>query len=439
MITWQHILRFDYLTFLLASCLAAFGLVILYGATQDASGTNYLYSQLSRVLLGIVFLFLLLFIEYRFCIRYAPIFYILGLISLLLCFVPYIGYYNKGAYSWLNIAGLFRLQPSEFVKLATICMLARILSNRKDQWRDLWGVMRPLCIGIIPSFLILLQPDMGTAIVFGPITLIMMFVAGMPLSYFFILFSPLLCLLAISHDIIFILLWFGIMAGIMLMVYIRKIHWSVWMPFIAIGFVLYGLVFFKGETIWEKMPHHAKDRIVAYLNPDYDLRGVNWNIKQSKIALGSGGFWGKGIGEGTQGSFKFLPEPEHDFILPVLGEQTGFLGNVIVLGLFLLLLIRGLDTAMETKTMQGSLVATGIVALFFTHIFINVGMVTGVLPVTGLPLTFISYGGSFMLASMMGVGLLINIRMSTSSELLKDSFSEGRPTMSIPTEIREEF
>jgi rod shape determining protein RodA len=435
---WKILYRFDYLTFLLALCLAGFGLVVIGGAGGE-EGSGLFISQLKRVIVALTCLFIVVSVEYRFFVRYAPVFYGLALVGLIMCFIPVFQRSSHGATSWISIAGFMQIQPGELAKLATILMLARVLSTRKEQWNGLWGVMRPLLIGIIPALLVLVQPDLGTAIVFGPVTLIMMFVAGMPVTYFVILFSPALCLLGISHDIIYILIWLALMTGILLMAVLRQIHWSIWMPFLLISVVAYGMVFTKGESVWEKLPEHQKGRIVGYLNPEFDPSGTNYNINQSKIALGSGGFWGKGIGKGTQSNYKFLPEFKHDFIFSILGEQTGFLGSVIVLGLFLLLIIRGFDTAMETKTLQGSLIAAGVVSLFFTHIFINVGMVTGILPVTGLPLTFISYGGTFMLSSMIGVGLLINIRMRTTSELLKDSFSGGRPTMAIPTKIVDDF
>ncbi|MDX9752851.1 MAG: FtsW/RodA/SpoVE family cell cycle protein [bacterium] len=439
MIDWKIYYKFDFFAFILALCLAGFGLVIIAGATGDVEGDTLFVDQFQRVILGIFCLLAVTLVEYRTLVRFAPLIYILGLLSLLFCFVPYVGLWRKGAYSWVNIAGVFQIQPGEFAKLCTILMLTRILSTKKDQWQNLWGILRPLLIGCLPSLIILKQPDLGTAIVFGPITLLMMLVAGMPLAYFLILFSPLLGLFAISSDPLVFLCWLGCTMILLLVIYLKRIHWSIWVPFVSLGLLLYATIYLHGESIWEKLPPHQKGRIVGYLNPDFEPMSTNFNINQSKIALGSGGFWGKGVGKGTQTQLEFLPEYRHDFVFSALGEQVGFLGSGIVLGIFLLLIIRGLDTATETKTLQGALIATGIVSLYFTHIFINVGMATGLLPVTGLPLTFISYGGTFMLSNMIGVGLLINIRMRTSSELLKDSFSSGRPAMAIPSTIADDF
>lgn len=389
--------------------------------------------------MGIVFMLAILTIEYRHLLRYSLILYILSLGLLSLCFVPHVGFYVKGAYSWVRIVGPLQFQPAEFAKLTTILFLAKFLSARKDRWNNLWQVTAPILIGITPSLMILKQPDFGTATVFAPITLVMMYIAGMPAYYFIYLFAPALCLLGISHDILFILLWLGLTTSMILLALVRKIHWSIWVPFIFISVLAYVAVFQFGEKIWEKMPSHQQARILGYLDPDYDPTGHNFNINQSKIALGSGGFWGKGIGQGTQSKYDFLPEFKHDFVFSIVGEQVGFLGSSILLGLFLLLLIRGVDTAIETKTLPGSLIVTGVISLFFYHIFINVGMVTGLIPVTGLPLTFISYGGTFMLSNMIGVGFLMNVRMYTSTELMNDSYSGGRPTMSIPKDIKDDF
>jgi rod shape determining protein RodA len=431
--------KFDFITFSLLICLTGFGLFVISGATGETQDGGLFYSQFKRILLGFVCLFAILFVEYRNLVKYSPLLYLVGILGLLFCFVPGLQHISHGASSWINLFGFLQIQPGEFAKIATIFMLANILSSKKHSWDGLWGMIIPLLIGVFPAILILAQPDMGTAIVFGPITLIMMFVAGMPVTHLIILFSPVLCLLGITHDILFILLWISLITGLLLMAFLKQIPWTVWMPFLLIGVIAYGAIFHYGEDLWEKFPKHQRNRIVGYLNPDFDPLVTNFNINQSKIALGSGGFWGKGIGQGTQSKYRFLPEYEHDFVFSILGEQIGFLGSAIVLGLFLLLIIRGLDTAIVTKTLQGALIASGIVSLYFTHIVINVGMVTGLLPVTGLPLTFISYGGTFMLSNMIGIGLLMNIRMRTSSELLKDSFSAGRPTMRIPSEIPDDF
>ncbi len=434
----------DYLLLAITLALVTFGVITIAGAT--ASQESFIpwyeelwFSQACKVILGLIFLFIVLCVDYQLLIRYATLFYIAGLIGLVLCFVPFFSHFKNGAYSWIKIGGLPQIQPSEFAKITTILMLAKVLAAKKEQWYGFIDLMKPLAIGAIPSILIAKQPDTGTALVFVPITVIMMFVAGLPYSYLLLLISPIFCFLGISHDPIFILIWLSLMGIILLIVTLNKVPWSVYIPFLLLSFFSYFIVYEYGQAIWNEIPEYQKMRLIGYIQPETDLKNTNYNINQSKIALGSGGFWGKGLGKGTQSTLDFLPEHHHDFIFPVLGEQAGFIGSVILLVLFLLLLVRGLDTSVESKTIQGALIASGIVTLFFSHIFINVGMVTGLLPVTGLPLTFISYGGSFMLANMIGVGLIMNVRMRGQREMLKDSIFVSRSQMSLPAKISDDF
>ncbi|MBN2327496.1 MAG: rod shape-determining protein RodA [Candidatus Omnitrophica bacterium] len=421
----------DYVSLLLALGLASFGVVVLAGATQGTINSGLWLTQAQWIVIGLIMCVCTFLIDYRFFIKYAVVFYIIGIIGLLLCFAPYIGLYKKGAYSWIRI-GPKQFQPAEFAKLATILMLAKILGSRKEKWTGMLDILRPLFIGALPAMIILKQPDLGTAIVFGPVTLLMMFAAGMPFSYILLLFAPFTCFIGINHDIIAILIWLGIMGGLLLYSIFRKIPWTVWLPFLAISIVAYIAVFEYAETVWNQLRDHQKDRIVGYFNPEIEKKGLNWNIYNSKVALGSGGFWGIGLGKGTQSKLGFLPEYEHDFVFPTVGEQLGFVGGVSLLGLFLFLLMRALETSILSKTLQGSLIATGVAALFFSHISINIGMVTGLLPVTGLPLTFISYGGSFMLINMIAVGFLISIRMHTTKEIIEDNIMNNHPQLILP-------
>lgn len=429
----------DFIALILAISLAAFGVAALAGATYGSENEGLWTRQLIWLFIGLACLIGVLFIDYRILVRYATLIYILGLFGLLLCFIPQIGRLSHGAYSWIVLGGQ-SIQPSEFAKITTIIMLARVLAYQQESWNGILDIARPLAIGAIPSLLILRQPDLGTAIVFVPVTLAMMFAAGMPYTYLLIFASPLLGFLAISHDMLWVLIWIGLLSVLILVIVIYKTPWSVWLPFILISVGTYIVVFEHGQKIWDGISDYKKERILGYWNPEYDSKGANWNINQSKIALGSGGFWGKGMGQGTQSRFDFLPEFQHDFIFSTVGEQKGFVGGAVILGLFMLLIVRGLDTAVGSKTLQGSLIATGVISLFFAHIVINVGVVTGLLPVTGLPLTFISSGGSFMVASMMGVGLIVGIRMRGATEMIEDgSFLSGHSQMSLPKRIDDDF
>ncbi len=433
----------DFLTLGLALSLVAFGVAALAGATMSEEVGSIWQSrwvlQAQWAVLGLACAIGVLFLDYRWLIRYAWVFYIFGIIGLLLCFVPGLGHFTHGANSWVKIGSLPQIQTSEFAKLTTILLLAKVLASRKEQWHGLADILRPLIVGAIPSLLILKQPDFGTAMVFVPITLIMMFVAGLPLASLAVILSPVLCLFGINHDIVFILIWIGLMTGLIILVVVKKVPWTVWLPFFFVSLSAYTVVYQHGEKIWNEIDDYKKRRITGFLYPDVDLKHSNWNIYQSKIALGSGGFWGKGFGNSIQSQYGFLPEFQHDFVFPVVGEQKGFLGASILLGLFFLLIMRGLDTAVSSKTLQGTLISSGVVALFFSHITINVGMVTGLMPVTGLPLTFISYGGSFMLASLTGIGLLMNVRMRAATDMMDESFMVGRTQMVLPKQIPDDF
>ncbi len=430
------ITEIDYLTLLLAFLVLGLGLASITGATLSSAGGQWL-SQLKWAFLGLPFLFAVIFIDYRLLVRFAPLFYILGVIGLLLCFAPVIGHRSHGANSWLKV-GPLQMQPSEVVKLTTLLMLARWLGARKGQWDGLLDMLKPLTIGALPAMLILGQPDLGTAVVFGPMTLILMFVAGLPVTQLCLLLSPMFCILGAFHSIEIILLWVSGISALLLASVWNRVPWTLWLPLIALACSAYAGVYTYGETIWEKLPSHQQARIENYLNPEANRRDTGYNIMQSKIALGSGGFKGKGMGNSTQAEYEFLPEYEHDFAFSILGEQMGFIGGAVLLGLFLLLITRGVDTAMESFTLEGSLIATGVVSIFFAHIFINVGMVTGVLPVTGLPLTFVSYGGTFMLINMIGVGLLLNIRLQARRVEDPEARFTGRPPMALPTKVDDD-
>jgi rod shape determining protein RodA len=437
--------KIDYLSLLLMLSLVTVGILAIAGATTAEYTVDVIrdkplwVKQIAWALLGLVFLAGVVWVDYRLLIKYAPLLYILGIIGLILCYIPLFSHVSHGARSWVKLGIGPQIQTSEIAKLTTLLMLARFLSNRKAQWNGLQDVIIPLAIGAVPAVLILAQPDLGTAVVFIPMTLIMMYAAGLPHSYLLLLLAPASCIMAIIPGVIPFLIWISLIFSLLLSIAYFRVPWSIWLPALTVTILAYAAIYNYGPVMWEHVPEHQKNRIIGYMNPEFDPRNTNYHIIQSKIALGSGGFWGKGLGEGTQGILKFLPEFQHDFVFPIWGEQAGFVGGTILLVLFLLLLMRGIDTALHTRVMQGALIAVGVVSLFFAHILINVGMVTGLLPVTGLPLTFISYGGSFMVCSMMAVGLIMNVRLRNSVDLIKERFGSNRPAMELPKTISDDI
>ncbi len=383
------------------------GLLILAGATHERTGMEQLWVRQSAwVLIGFTGIAFCLLFRIETLLRFSWFFYFLGLGLLV---VALFSREIKGAHSWIFIPGVpIGFQPSEFMKVFTVLFLAHRLARRDGHIEGFWGLFEPLLIGAIPAVLVLAEPDMGTAMVYAPITLVLMYVAGLHPVYFVLLFSPFLGFLGIWVHPLYFLVWLILVCGVLIYAIVKEVTWPVLGTFglanigSYIGMRLFAL------SLWEKIPLHWKNRIYGYMDPSFDPQNINWNLNQSKIAIGSAGFWGHGWGQGTQSSLQFLPEVETDFVFSVLAEQWGFLGCGIFLLLIILLIVRGLTKAADSEHLAGSLVICGVMTLYASHVIINVGMSMGLLPITGLPLTFVSKGGSFMLTNLMAAGLVIS-------------------------------
>jgi rod shape determining protein RodA len=357
----RFIQNFDWFLFFLVILLIAMGTVNLYSATHlagEGHDTPLYLKQVYWTGLGFFFLFLVLFFDYHLLLSVAyPLYWIS--ISLLLG-VTLFGRSISGSQRWLTF-GPFSFQPSEMVKICLILALAKYFFvhelNRRYTLKDLWA---PLGMALLPALMIIKQPDLGTAIL----------------------------VLLISVTIFFFL----------------GISWK------TLIFSL-GSFFLFLPVSWFFLKDYQKKRILIFLQPESDPLGAGYHIIQSKIAVGSGGFWGKGFLKGTQGQLRFLPEQHTDFAFSVLAEEWGFVGSVILITLFLLLILLALNIARQSKDRFGMVVALGLCAGFFWQSLINIGMVVGFVPVVGVPLPFISYGGSSIIASLIGIGLLLNIHM----------------------------
>ena len=333
-------------------------------------------------------------------------FYGMALLSLLAVLVWGTG---GDAARWLNI-GPLRLQPSEFAKIASIIALARYLSDcSTDQVNQARHFIGTFMLCLIPMALIVRQPDLGTAISFGAPLLPMLYWAGMRRVYIFFVLSPLLSVVFSFEP-----LWQGA-APYLFAVFITGSNVAV---HLLIGRLLFTVALFLTNLasglvtvyLWDHfLRPYQKDRIMTFLDPESDRLGTGWNIIQSKIAIGSGGLTGKGFLEGTQTKYEFLPAAHTDFIFSVVGEELGFIGALITLGLFFFLIVRALYIGSVTKNRFYSLIAVGLGSMLAFHVFVNVGMTIGVMPVTGLPLPFLSSGGSSLLANLLAVGLLMHI------------------------------
>ena len=300
--------------------------------------------------------------------------------------------------SWIYIAGHAIGQPAEFAKLAVVLMLGRHLSSRRASPETLREVIPCCLIAGVPALLVLAQPDLGSALVFVGILFAMLFWAGTPASVLVFLASPVASLLLAFN----LWSWLGwiILLSIMLFV---------WRPYFWEGVAVLGansIMGFAALPVWRKLAPYQQNRLLTFLNPEADPQRAGYHAIQSKVAIGSGGWFGNGYLEGPQKRLAFIPEQHTDFIFAVLGEELGFIGVLVALVLFFVLFSILIRIARRTTDPFTSLVVFGILGLLFTHVFENVGMTVNVMPITGIPLPFFSYGGSFVLATALSIGLV---------------------------------
>jgi rod shape determining protein RodA len=299
---------------------------------------------------------------------------------------------------WLAV-GPVRVQPSEFAKIAVILMMARVLGTWREAPRTLWQLWKPIAVVMVPMGLVMLQPDLGTALVFASIMIAMLFWAGTPLPTLFFLISPVLGLFLSINT----LLWGAYIVVLALaMAFLYK-------PYLSEGITIMLANIVAGTValpLWNKLEPYQKNRFLVFLDPNIDPRGSGYNLIQSRIAIGSGGLTGKGFLDGTQKEGGFLPEQHTDFIFAVLGEEWGFLGVAAVLIAFGLIFWRLVRIAESSSDPFASLIPFGLFGSWFAHVLVNTGMTVGIMPITGIPLPFLSYGGSFLLVNLMAVAIV---------------------------------
>lgn len=355
--------NFDWVTFSLIILLSIIGIMTIYSATRPLLPTdqpNFHIKQIYWLLIGICALFLVTNIDYIWLSRFAYPLYGIGI--LLLFAVLIMGRTGMGAQRWLTI-GPISFQPSEIFRLIFIIVISRhfIIMHRDMSLTEFLKIF--LTFALIPLVILLKQPDLGTAIIL------------------MIIFLSLSLTKGLQKKIITLIIILGIIS----------------IPFL-------------GNIFWEGLKDYQKNRIVAFMEPNVDPAGIGYHINQSKVAIGSGGFFGKGYLKGTQGPFRFLPEKQTDFIFSVFAEEWGLLGSCILLLIYLTLILRGLDTAIKAKDEFGRLLACGVTFMFATYFVINIGMTLGMMPVVGIPLPFMSYGGTALLSNFIAAGVLINVR-----------------------------
>ncbi len=383
-----------------AVILIAIGSLVIFSINHNNINlTNYWCQHLVAGAVGVVIFLLLSRWNYQNLLSCHWLIYVLTNISLLM--VLWFGKIESGAQSWLGI-GNFNVQPSEFAKITLIITIGALLHSKPVQTAADIG---KILLVVFPTwFLILIQPDLGTAIVLIAITLGMLYWAGTPLSWLLLLCSPL-----ISAGI----LAFSIPAWLAWIVVIGFVGWwnspGVRFP-VTIGAVIINLVGGElGKIAWNFLHPYQRQRLVLFLNPDQDPLGGGYHLIQSRIAIGAGQVWGKGFLHGSQTQLNFIPEQHTDFVFSAVGEEWGFVGSAIVVLLFLLLCSRLFFLALNCRSNFGSLLALGMMCLILFQVFVNVGMTIGLAPVTGIPLPFLSYGRSALLAYMVGLGLVAAI------------------------------
>ena len=319
--------------------------------------------------------------------------------TLILCIIPFFLPRVEYTYRWIDL-GFFYIQPSEYLKCATVIVIAKYLSNHQLEVKDKSIIIIPSLLTILSAFIVLNQPDLGTAaIIFAPL-LPMLLWAGVSNFTIFLMIAPIITVIAASNIISFSL-WAFVMFCFFLTFQASVVN----------KFLLYFANIFTGlltPFLWNNLADYQKQRILTFLNPDLDPMGSAYHIIQSITAIGSGGLFGKGWGAGSQTQLKFLPVQESDFILSVIAEEFGFFGISIVMLLCFLLIKTLLDIAFRSSDYFASLVIIGLASILLSHIFINSAMTIGLMPVKGLPIPFISAGGSFLLSCFIMIGLVVN-------------------------------
>ncbi len=319
--------------------------------------------------------------------------------TLILCIIPFFLPRVEYTYRWIDL-GFFYIQPSEYLKCATVIVIAKYLSNHQLEVKDNSIIIIPSLLTILSAFIVLNQPDLGTAaIIFAPL-LPMLLWAGVSNFTIFLMIAPIITVLAASN-----IISFSIWAFVMFCFFMT------FQASVVNKFLLYFANIFTGlltPFLWNNLADYQKQRILTFLNPDLDPMGSAYHIIQSITAIGSGGLFGKGWGAGSQTQLKFLPVQESDFILSVIAEEFGFFGISIVMLLCFLLIKTLLDIAFRSSDYFASLIIIGLASILLSHIFINSAMTIGLMPVKGLPIPFISAGGSFLLSCFIMIGLVVN-------------------------------
>jgi rod shape determining protein RodA len=395
----------DPLLFALIVGLSAFGVAMVYSAgVMDVPFTlvaGLWRMQLLWFVLGLIAIPVILRIPVAWLERFTPPMYALAVVLLGLTLVIGTGVgTSEGVPRWIVI-GPIRIHTAEFSKIPIIMMLARVLGQWREPPTTLWALWKPIAIVAVPMGFVMLQPDLGSMIVLAFILIACLFWAGTPMRTMFFLISPALALFLAFNT------WI----------------WGAWMVIVGLAILAFRPRVAEGAAVvalnvaagtialpfWNSLATYQKNRILVFLDPTLDPRGAGYNLIQSQVAIGSGGLTGKGFLGGTQKRLAFIPEQHTDFIFSVVGEEWGFIGVAVILVTFGVVFWRMLRIAARTSDPFASLIPFGIFAAWFIHVLVNTGMTVGIMPITGIPLPFISYGGSFLLINLVGMAVVQRI------------------------------
>ena len=423
--------NYDYILLLATMALIVIGILFIYSSGVDAEGRLTSDEYQKQIIWAIIGFFLMLgvsFTRYNACRDLAPVIYFVTVVLLIVTLAA--GTMVNGSRSWLGIAS-FGIQPSEFMKIAVILLLAFYFEKAgKKEMESIKGLIISFAIAVFPLFLVLLQPDLGTAMVYLPIVIFMLHIAGAKMLHlvfiigiivgtivftvlpeweraiysgtidFFIIFrnTQYFLLVVLTLGIAFLISFVAL--------FILKKRYFFYLSYV---FALISIAFLLAPVARSLLQEHQMMRLLVFLDPYVDPQGAGWNIIQSVTAVGSGGFAGKGFLAGTQSHFQFLPQQSTDFIFSILAEEWGFIGSILVMCLYLIIILRGITIAQYARDRSGASIAIGVSAMFFFHFTVSVGMAIGVMPITGIPLLFLSYGGSSLWTAMIGMGLLLSV------------------------------
>lgn len=390
--------KFDSGLFASVLLLIIVGLISIYSATYGGANSGNVNKQIVATAIGMIGAFSILYMPERVLRIVAYPTYGISILALVL--VLFIGQEVNGSRGWIRLGG-FNFQPAEFAKLGTLFALAIFISGKGTDIRNIRDLAISAILVLLPVYLIMKQPDFGSASVILFMYLGIIFWAGFESFVLYVIFVlPILIILSLKSQVLFIGFLIAASAGVLF--FRKKIWWSaiVISIFIGAGFI--------APQVYDSLASHQKKRIEVFLDPDSDPRGAGYNVIQSKLAVGSGGVLGEGFLKGSQTQLKYVPFQWTDFIFSVPAEEFGFIGASIVVLLYINLLRRSIKTAYEAENKFISVISAGALFIFFYHILINIGMVIGLMPVMGIPLPFMSYGGTSMVFNLALIGLLLH-------------------------------